>query len=202
MSSSSLQIHVVSDKEKEVKELVEMIESIESCTFRERGTLSVHREEIIIVPPQKPVSLLSWRDNIRGWINSTRKYYMFEKALEIYENNQSYYLSQFEEEKGMPKEEIAKGLTDLECWFALIIEPHPKVPPKRKGITTKKNIFVHEMEEWLVRESEKYKRGRSYYCDEKALPLLDRKQLKDIRKELFNNYEKVKDFFREQEATF
>lgn len=197
---SSLHIHVVSDKEKEVNEMIHVIESVGTCTFRKRGTLTIDREEIVTVPSEKPISLLALRKNMRGWNSSNRKHYMFEKALEIYENNQSYYLAQLENETGMTKSDIIEGLTDLECWFSLIIEPHPRIPPKRKGFNTKKKLFIQEMEEWLVRENEKYKRGRSYYCDENAIQFLDRERLKELRTELFNNYEKVKQFFKEYEG--
>jgi len=182
-----------------------MVESIETCTFRERGTLNVDREEIVTVSPEKPISLLPLRKNMHGWNSSNRKHYMFEKALETYENNQSYYVAQLEdktEKTGMIESDIIEGLTDLECWFSLIIEPHPRIPPRRKGFNAKKKLFVQEMEEWLIRENEKYKRGRSYYCDENAIKFLDRERLKEIRTELFNNYEKVKQFFKDHESWY
>ena len=201
MSSSSLQLRVVSNKEKETQELSQMLSSM--C-FREKGPLSVDREEIITVPPTKPVTLLPVNKNLSGWITSSRKYKTtykkFEKSLEYYENNQSYYLSQFEDE-GMSREKIVRELTDLECWFSKIIEPFPK-PPPQKSSKEKKNMFMQELEEWFIRESEKCKKVRSYYCDEKVVKLLDREYLNSVQKQLFINYELVKAFFKEKESEY
>jgi len=201
MSISALQLHVVSDKEKDVRELAKVVASIETCCFRNRDSINYEKQDIVTVPPNKPNTLLPLRKRIKGWIDSNRKYSMFEKALEIYENNQIYYLSQLDE-KDLSAEEVSKGLTDLECWFSQIVEPHPKLPPKRKPSSARKRIFMQEMEEWLVRENEKFKNGRSYYCDEEAVKLLDREQLKSVQKQLFSNYEKVKAFFKENEIEY
>ena len=201
MSISALQLHVVSDKEKDVRELAKVVASIETCCFRNRDSINYEKQDIVTVPPNKPNTLLPLRKRIKGWIDSNRKYSMFEKALEIYENNQIYYLSQLDE-KDLSAEEVSKGLTDLECWFSQIVEPHPKLPPKRKPSSARKRIFMQEMEELLVRENEKFKNGRSYYCDEEAVKLLDREQLKSVQKQLFSNYEKVKAFFKENEIEY
>jgi len=192
---------VISDKEKEIQELAKVVSSIETCCFRDRDSLNYEKQDIVTVPPNRPIALMPFRKRIKGWITSNRKYSMYEKALEVYENNQIYYLSQLEEGE-LSKEEVIKGLTDLECWFSQIIEPHPKLPPKRNPSKTKIRIFMQEMEEWIIRENEKFKKGRSYYCDERASKLLDQKQLKSIQKQLFNNYEKVKTFFKENEMEY
>ncbi len=49
----------------------------------------------------------------------------FDKLLSIYENNQVYYQDKIED-GSISTEDAIKGLTDLECWFMMIIESKPK----------------------------------------------------------------------------
>lgn len=85
--------------------------------------------------------------------NYTRQHYisqeMFDEALIVYENNQSYYIdhNMFEE------------LIGLESWFILVIEPPPKYDPKLSVTDNQCNF-----NSWLEREKDKIS-GRNHYCD-------------------------------------
>jgi len=186
-----MKLRVVSDKDKELSELVELVESVETCCFRERGTLSVEREEIIAVDPATPIRLMKINQDLTGWIDSKRPGSIFERQLERYENNQSYYMEKYKSGE-IPKKEIITKLTKLEAWFVCIVEPPPKVATGQK--------YMNNLSDWVRRESVKYKLGRSYYCDDEVLELLDQDKLLLVQKTIFENYEKVKAFYKDKES--
>ena len=73
----------------------------------------------------------------------------FTKALEVYENNQSFY--KYCWVNGLYSEsEIKTFLTTMEHWFICIIEPRP----------------INDVEDWVVRETQKLKSGVSSYSDD------------------------------------
>lgn len=74
---------------------------------------------------------------------------IFEKMLEIYENNQVFYQDKLEE--GILHISIVKqGLTKLEHWFAMILEP----------------VDSEDVDDWLARESYKIEKRVTIFCDE------------------------------------
>jgi hypothetical protein len=72
----------------------------------------------------------------------------FEDALSVYENNQVYYQDRIDD-KVVDIETVKICLTQLEHWFACIIEPEP----------------VDDIEAWKERELSKVFKGLSPYCD-------------------------------------
>lgn len=186
-----MKLNIVSDKDKELSELVEIVESVETCCFRERGTLGIEREDIIAVDPATPIRLMKINQDLTGWVNSKRPWSIFERQLERYENNQSYYLEKYKTDE-IPKKEIVNKLTKLETWFVCIVEPPPRVASGQK--------YMNNLSDWVRRESVKYKLGRSYYCDDEVLELLDQDKLLLVQKTIFENYEKVKAFYKGKES--
>jgi hypothetical protein len=86
--------------------------------------------------------------NVQGNISPE----LFEKALNIYENNQVYYQDQLDEPNPDIKS-ITKHLTELEHWFIFAIEPSPT------------NEDPEELQARNNREQFKLTRGLSPYCD-------------------------------------
>lgn len=76
----------------------------------------------------------------------------FDDCLSIYENNQVYY-QECIDHCTLTKKELVEGLTALEYWFILIVEPPQQDEPT----------------EWREREYGKIERGYSAYCDPELL---------------------------------
>ena len=79
-------------------------------------------------------------------INPHKKYH-FDDALLIYENNQTFYLEQIEDNANL--ETVLKNIAILEQWFNMIKEPKP--------------ILEEDVEEWKERCEWKIKHGYSKY---------------------------------------
>jgi len=86
--------------------------------------------------------------------------HIFEKCLRIYENNQLYY-QECIDSAILSIEELEEGITSLEHWFMLIVEPKEYVII---GIDDEdeKNDYI---EVWKEREINKLINGYSSYCD-------------------------------------
>lgn len=83
--------------------------------------------------------------DIRGIVSKE----IFETMLEIYENNQGYYQDKLEE-GNVHISIIKQGLTKLEHWFAMILEP----------------VDPEDIDDWLGRESHKIEKRITIFCDE------------------------------------
>lgn len=82
--------------------------------------------------------------------NNTVSAQRFDELLEIYQNNQKYYIFNGFDERAIKK---------LEEWFTSIIEPCSS--PKGS----------EDYQKWKFREKGKNKTGHSYYCDDKLIYL-------------------------------
>jgi hypothetical protein len=80
----------------------------------------------------------------------------FDFYLSLYENNQVYYQDRIDDHS-IPIEDIKVRLTELEYWFALIIEPRPCSSSPEEA---------EELQQWRERERSKLSKGYSPYCDQ------------------------------------
>jgi hypothetical protein len=90
---------------------------------------------------------------LRGLVNARQ----WEEALTLYENNQGYYQDR-KETGDLSEEALRAGLTQLEHWFLLIVEPRPK--------------DKEEVPAWQVRERHKQEKGITAFCDLSLVPYL------------------------------
>lgn len=104
-------------------------------------------EQIKASQMKQPLFELSYDKRIIGIVTETT----YNKVIEIYENNQEYYLQLYQ--NGV-KESIGENLSNLETWFSQIREYEPKNKLDR--------------ESWLERERDKFHNGISYYCNPDA----------------------------------
>lgn len=100
---------------------------------------------------------------------------MFQESLDVYENNQRYYM----------ENEMLEELMVLECWFLHVIEPQP-IPIKPSRTNAIKEANKRMLFEWLEREKTKGT-GRTYYCNERCLnrinlqPQYYRRAIEDLK---------------------
>lgn len=178
----SVRLHVISQKDQDIEEIKEIMSSVDHCYFRD-PTFKCNEEPFQTMEFKGKVKLLRIKKRT-GWIVSKQKQSIFEGLLDKYENNQSYYLL---EKDNLSREEVIKGLTDMEKWFVLLIEPHPKLPNKKSD----KKVFLDELHQWLKREKFKTIYFRSYYCNDDVIDFLDNKELKEVNEEIKENFKKV-----------
>ena len=189
-----MKLHVSTEKEQEIHEWANIVHSVETSCLREQKKAYVEPEAIVTFPPLR--SYLSHiNEEISGWLVGRNPRSQYTKILEKYENNQCYWLNKWKRGK-LDKGELIKKITDLEKWFACIVEPPPKCP---STITMR---YICDLEEWKNRESTKYTASRSYYCYENVMSLLDKKEMLSVQKQLFENYDQVKTFFHEKEQEY
>ena len=86
--------------------------------------------------------------------------HIFDKCLRIYENNQLYY-QECIDSAILSIEELEEGLTSLEHWFMLIIEPKEYAIMGIEDEEEKNDCI----ETWREREVNKLINGYSNYCD-------------------------------------
>ena len=189
-----MKLHVSTKRERESREWTNIIHAVETSCLREHKKEYVEREAIVTFPPSRPC-LSHINEEIHGWLVGRNARSQYTRMLERYENNQCYWLNKWKHKK-LDKAGLTKKITDLEKWFACIVEPPPKCPAK---VTTR---YICDLEEWKERESTKYTASRSYYCYENIVPLLDKKEMLSVQKQLFENYNQVKTFFLDKEQEY
>lgn len=87
----------------------------------------------------------------------------WERALEIYENNQDFFYQKFIQNK-IKEEKYSFHLNQLEMWFCGIIEP--------KKFTDKKLKQIFEDGNRDERERFKITHGRSFFCRKEIIPVI------------------------------
>lgn len=183
-----IKLKLNSEKEKDYSEMVKIVSAVENCTFKDPSDIIISRENIITVAPENNPRLKRPDKKISGWIKSKQAQKVFYTQLDKYQNNQYCYLQRLESGK-ISSIQVKKNLTELEMWFIQIIEPFPE----------KKDIKYQEyLKKWFEREQIKYKFSRSYYCEEEVLPYLDMEKLYTIQNNIFENYEKVKNYYNKE----
>jgi hypothetical protein len=203
-----MSLSIQDPKEREIQEMIRLVRSAESCCFRKTRDLPIwalapksNEEKIVATTPSEEVVLKLLRQNTKlfGWISSTRASDLFNRALDVYLNNQFYYQQKYKEDVLR----LRSHLTDLEMWFGSIIEPPPKVPPlktKKDRERFPKLSYAEALDDWVRREHYKYKYNRSYYCPEEVLKCLDKSKLLEHQPVFFKHYHLVQKYFKQQEA--
>lgn len=105
----------------------------------------------------KPVPTAAKMMNADLLLINHKKRYTFKEALEVYENNQWYYL--LELQKGDKLENRIEDIRKLEKWFSNIPEPKP--------------TDLDELEDWKERQVFKKQNGYSKYFDQELLEYLN-----------------------------
>jgi len=141
-------IEIYFSNRKDNKEVAEKMRDISSSVFKIQQNL----KNIKIKIP-----------NIKGIV----KQKTFDKALEIYENNQVYY-----EENGKNSAELSR----LEEWFMKIIEPKQK----------------DDIKGWINREKSKIINGYSGYCDPSLYDYI-KKPSKQTLENIIEMHKKIKE---------
>lgn len=185
-----MKLHVTSKKDEDLQDLINIVHSIETSCHREYKPpkLSHPPEPIVTCEPSR--MCLSKVDNeVTGWLEGKGVHTQYTDHLEKYENNQYYWMTKYR--RGKTKEEtMIRRLTYLEKWFVCIVEP-----PPRRFKKTPIQKYIQELEQWKIREQTKYTNTRSYYCDDEVIPILDKENLLTVQKQIFENFEKVKEYY-------
>jgi hypothetical protein len=191
-----MKLNIVSEKEskmREVKEIIDMIDN--NVYFRPAKCFSTDLEPVTALPFTEKLKLKPINKRYEGLIDSKRASVIFNNILEKYENNQFFYLQELEEKK-LSKRFVKKKLTELELYIVQIIEPPPKKPIVKVS-KQKLKAFQGDLEAWHNREKNKFIEGRSYYCNEEVIPLLNISELNDISDNLRENYKQVQQLYDE-----
>lgn len=110
----------------------------------------------------KKPSLFNIQSNnkINYIIYNARKKYPYNQALDIYENNQSYFLNKIEKyDNNKSQSKYIKDAEKLERWFRKIIEPKP--------------IIEEDVSEWENRNEFNKIHNYSSYCDKELLKYMN-----------------------------
>jgi len=153
---------IVSDDEPVSEETIRMMEEIRSVNRGDDGIKKLH-----ILP------------DAHGLVNRT----LFDKCLDVYENNQEYYIDKLTKLSNLIKlsndmreinrieekiDQVKKNVTLMEYWFLFIIEPKPS--------------DRREHENWHDGEMMKLENSRTKYCDRELASLIKPLPSKIVKK--------------------
>lgn len=132
----------------DVKKIEPVREELLSATMS-RAYLAILKSDSIINISSSVQKASAIMKNKLIKLPSIGNLYVYQDMLDIYENNQAYYLDAFEE-CSIGYSDIVDGVVALEKWFNTIKEPSPK--------------DKNEISEWKSREKSRLS-GLSGYCD-------------------------------------
>jgi hypothetical protein len=94
---------------------------------------------------------------------NSRKKYTYIEALNIYENNQAYYLNKFEGELSKVEyKKMVKDVEKMEKWFLKFKEPKPT--------NTEDEDYQQDLEDWNARQQFNKTHLYNHYFDKELLP--------------------------------
>lgn len=199
-------LSITTEKDQEIKDMINMVRSAETCYFRktkqfqdwyQHNLKEDNSAKIVAVKPKHvQIKYMRPNSNLKGWCLNVRN---FNRALDVYLNNQYYYQQKYNSNLTTFTEKI----TSLEIWFSSIIEPPPKKPcikTKKSKENFSKNNYLDALDEWFQREQCKYKHARSYYCPETFIQHLNKNKIREYQKVFIENYYKVKEHYKVEET--
>lgn len=104
-------------------------------------------------------------------------------AINVYDNNQSYYLSVLDDNINFDLFQFKSEVTELEKWFCLIDDNLPN--------------DENDYDEWLYIQYHKYKYHLHPYCDNKLIKYINKFDCDTITL-LYENYEKSKIIYKKK----